>query len=103
LLIGKLEVKEVINRALRSVMGLEPQAEDWVEHQVEQLMEAIQQLQKRIEYLELRIMPNTPQDVKDQREATAWSTIERIKYFSMECKPISNHSAQNYEKLTENA
>jgi hypothetical protein len=46
LLAGQLEVKEAVNRALRSVTGLEPQAEDRVEHQVEQLVEAIQQLQQ---------------------------------------------------------
>jgi hypothetical protein len=42
LLTGKLKVKEAVNRALRSVTGLEPQAEDRVEHQVEQLVKAIQ-------------------------------------------------------------
>jgi hypothetical protein len=47
-------------------------------------------------------MPNTPQDVRDQREAIARSTIERIKTLSMECKQLTDRSAQTYEKLTEN-
>jgi hypothetical protein len=46
LLAEQLEVKEAVNRALHSVTGLEPQAEDQVTHQVEQLTEAIQQLQQ---------------------------------------------------------
>jgi hypothetical protein len=36
-------------------------------------------------------MPETPQEVKDQREATTRSIVERLKA-----------SAQTYEKLTEN-
>jgi chromosome segregation ATPase len=102
LLAEQLEVKEAVNRALRSVTGLEPKAEDRVEHQVEQLVEAIQQLQQRIADLELRTVPDTPQDVRDQREATARSTVERIKALAMECKQLSDRSAQTYEKLTEN-
>jgi hypothetical protein len=82
--------------------GLEPQEEYWVENQVEQLMEDIQQLQQRIAYLEIYTVPSTQQDVRDQREATARSTVERIKYFSMKCKKLSDRSAQAYEKLTEN-
>jgi VIT1/CCC1 family predicted Fe2+/Mn2+ transporter len=37
LLTKKLEVKEAFNKALRSVTGLEPQVEEQVTHQVEQL------------------------------------------------------------------
>jgi hypothetical protein len=98
----KLEVKEAVNRELHSVIGLETKAEDCVEHQVEQLMEAIQQLHQRIAYVELCRVPNTPWDVRDQREATAQSTVERIKALTMECKKLSDRSAQNYEKITEN-
>jgi hypothetical protein len=47
-------------------------------------------------------VPNTPQDVRDQREATARSAVERIKFLSMECKKMSDHSAQMYERFTEN-
>jgi chromosome segregation ATPase len=79
LLAEQLEVKEAVNRALHSVTGLEPQAEDRVTHQVEKLTEAIQQLQQRIADLELCTVPDTPQDVRDQREATARSAVERIK------------------------
>jgi FtsZ-binding cell division protein ZapB len=46
-------------------------------------------------------VPNTPQDVQDQREATARSAVERIKALAMECKQLSDRSAQTYERLTE--
>jgi hypothetical protein len=46
-------VKEAVNRALLSVTSLEEKEEDPVEHQVEKLVEAIQQLQWRIVDLEL--------------------------------------------------
>jgi hypothetical protein len=97
LLAEQVGVKEAVSRALRSVTGLEKKEEDPVEHQVEQLAEAIQQLQQRITDLELRTVPSTPQDVRDQREATAQSTVERIRAFTLECKQLSAHSAQNYE------
>jgi hypothetical protein len=42
LLTEQLEVKEAVNKSLLSVTGLEPKVEDRVEHQVEQLVEAIQ-------------------------------------------------------------
>jgi VIT1/CCC1 family predicted Fe2+/Mn2+ transporter len=101
LLAEQLRVKEAVSRALRSVTGLEKKVEEPVEHQVAQLVEAIQQLQQRIIDLELRTVPNTPQDVRDQREATARSTVERIKALAMECKQLSDRSAQTYERLTE--
>jgi hypothetical protein len=69
---------------------------------VAQFEEVIQKLQQRIEDLELRAVPETPQDVRDQREATARSADERLKALTGECKKLSNHSAQTYEKLTEN-
>jgi hypothetical protein len=75
-------------------MGLEQLAEDPVEHQVARLVEAIQQLQQRITDLELQTVPSTLQDVRDQREATARSAVERIKAFTMECKQLSDHSAR---------
>jgi hypothetical protein len=101
-LTGEIEVKEAVNKALCSVIGLEPQVEDRVEHQVEKLAESIHQLQQRIENLELCTVPNTLQDVRDQREATAQSTVERIKSFAMECKKLIDRSSQTYEKITEN-
>jgi hypothetical protein len=93
LLAEKLEVQEVINIALFSMTGLEPKAEDRVMHQVDRLAEAIQQLQQRIADLELHTMPDTPQDVRDQREATARGTVERIKGLTLECKQLSDHNA----------
>jgi uncharacterized protein YaaN involved in tellurite resistance len=71
MLAEQVGVKEVVNRALHSVTGLEKKEEEPVEHQVAQLAEIIQQLQQRITDLELRTVPSTPQDVRDQREATA--------------------------------
>jgi hypothetical protein len=62
----------------------------------------IQQLQQRIADLELRTVLETPQDVRPQREATARSAVERLKALAGECKKLSNHSAQMYEKLVEN-
>ena len=61
-----------------------------------QLAEAIQQLQQHIVDLELRTVPKTPEDVRDQREATAQSAVERIKALAMEWKQLSNRSAQMY-------
>jgi hypothetical protein len=40
--------------------------------------------------------------VRDQREETAQITVERIKALTMECKKLSDHSAQTYEQLIEN-
>jgi hypothetical protein len=65
------------------------------------LVEAIQQLQQRVTELELQTVPSTLQEVRDQREATAWSAVERIKALAMECKQLSSRSAQTYERLTE--
>jgi hypothetical protein len=98
----QLEVKERVNRALRSVTVVEVKAEERIPQQVVQLEEVIQQLQQRIADLELRAVPETPQDVRDQREATAHSAVERLKALALECKQLSNCSAQMYEKLAEN-
>jgi hypothetical protein len=46
-------------------------------------------------------VPETPQDVKDQREVTAHSAVEILMALSMECKQLSNRTTQTYEKLTE--
>jgi predicted nucleic acid-binding Zn-ribbon protein len=66
------------------------------------LPEVIQQLQQRVMELELQTIPQTPQEVRDQREMTAWSTVEGIKALTEECKQLSSRSAQIYESLTEN-
>jgi hypothetical protein len=85
LLTEKLEVKEAVNKALHSVSVVEIKAEDRVTQQVEQLEEVIQQLQQHNADLELHTVPETPQDVKDQREETARSAVERLKALAMEC------------------
>jgi hypothetical protein len=102
LLAEQLEVKEMVNRALRYVTVVEVKTEERVPQQVAQLEEVIQQLQQCIADLELRTVPKTPQDVRDLREATARSTVDRLKSLALECKQLSNRNAQTYENLTEN-
>jgi hypothetical protein len=97
LLAEHLGVKEAVSKALRSMTGLDQKVEEPVEHQVAQLVEVIQQLQQKITDLELRTVPSTPQDVRDQRESTARSTVERIRAFSLEFQQLSSRSAQTYE------
>jgi hypothetical protein len=46
-------------------------------------------------------VPTTPWDIRDQREVTAQSAIERIREFTLECKHLSSRSAQTYESLAE--
>jgi hypothetical protein len=60
LITEQARVKEAVNKALCSVTGLEKKEEDPMEHKVGKLVEAIQQLQQRITYLELQIVPSTP-------------------------------------------
>jgi hypothetical protein len=98
----QLEVKEMVHRALCSVKVLEVETEERVLQQVAQLKEVIQQLQQRIADLELCTMPEAPQDVRDQREATARNAVDKLKSLALECKQPSNRSAQTYEYLTEN-
>jgi len=81
---------------------VEVKAKERIPQQIVQLEEVIQQLQQCITYLELCTILETPQDVRDQREATARSVVERLKALAGECKQLSNHSAQTYEKLAEN-
>jgi hypothetical protein len=47
--------------------------------QVGKLTESIQNLQAQIIELEIQAVPNTPQEVWDQREEAAGSIVERIK------------------------
>jgi hypothetical protein len=49
---------------------LEQMEEDPLESQVGKLAKAIQQLQQRVTELELQVVPNSPQEVQDQREET---------------------------------
>jgi hypothetical protein len=92
----------MVNRALHSVKIFELKTEERVPQQVVELEEVIQQIQQHIAELELCTVPETPQYVRDLREATTHSTIDRLKSLSLECKKLSNRSAQTYEKLTEN-
>jgi hypothetical protein len=76
-------VKEAVTRELCSVPGLAQMEEETVESQVGKLTEAIQQLQARVAELELQVVPSTLEEVRDQREETAKSTVERIKALAL--------------------
>jgi hypothetical protein len=54
------------------------------------LAESIQQLQARVAELELQAVSSTPHEVRDQREETTRSAVERIKALTLECKQLSN-------------
>jgi hypothetical protein len=86
LLAKKLKVQEWVHRALRSVKILEVHKEERVPQQVAKMEGVIQQLQQCIADLELRIVPETPQEIRDLREATARSAVDRLKSFSLEYK-----------------
>jgi vacuolar-type H+-ATPase subunit D/Vma8 len=83
-------VKEAVTKALRSMSYLTQIEEDTVESQVEKLDEAIQQLQVRVAELEQQVMPSTPQEVRDKREETYRSAVERIKALSLELNQLSS-------------
>jgi hypothetical protein len=93
LLTKHIGIEEAINGAFRSVIGLEQKAEEPIECQVMKLAEVIQQLQQRVMELDLQTIPQTPQEVCDQRELNAQSTVERIKTLVAECKQRSSISA----------
>jgi hypothetical protein len=63
--------------------------EDTTEIQVRKLTKSIQQLQARVAELELQAVSSTPREVRDQREETARSAVERIKALALECKKLS--------------
>jgi hypothetical protein len=69
---------------------------------VAQLEEVIQQVQQRIADLEFCTIPETPQEVRDLREATSHNAVGRLKSLSLECKQLISRSAHNYENLIEN-
>jgi hypothetical protein len=75
LLAEQLEVQERVHKALHSVTVIEVKMEDRLPQQVTQLEEVIQQLQQCIMDLELHTMPETPQEIRDLREATARSAV----------------------------
>jgi hypothetical protein len=97
LLAEKLEVKEVVKRALHFVTVVEVKAEERVPQQIAQLEEVIQQLKQRITNLELHAVPKTPQYVRNQREAITRSAVERLKALTLECKHLTAHNALTYE------
>jgi hypothetical protein len=84
------------------VTVIEVKMEEHVPQQVAQLEEVIHQLQQCIADLELCTMPETPQEVRYLREATARNTIGQLKTLALECKQLSARSAQTYENLMEN-
>jgi hypothetical protein len=65
LLIEHIGVREVVTRQLLSMMGLAQMEEETIKIQVRKLVEAIQQLQERVEKLELQVVPSTLQEVWD--------------------------------------
>ena len=79
LLTEQTAVKEVVSRTLRSVPGLTQEENEAIEVQVMKLAKAIQQLQARVTELETQVVQSTPQEVHDQREEAAKSTVERIR------------------------
>ena len=66
LLVKKVRIEEAINRAFRSVTGLEQNVKEPLYRQVIKLVEVIQQIQQRVVDLELQIIPSTPQEKRDQ-------------------------------------
>jgi hypothetical protein len=102
LLAEKLEVQERVHKELHSVTIIEVKIEEHVPQQVAQLEEVIQQLQQRIKDMEFHTVPETPQEIRDLREATTRNTIGRLKTFSLECKPLSTRSDQTYVNVTNN-
>jgi hypothetical protein len=48
------------------------------------LVEAIQQLQTRVAYLGIQVVPSTLQEVLDQREEASKRVVERIRALSSE-------------------
>jgi hypothetical protein len=102
LLAEQLAIKEKVNIALRSVTIVEVQTEEQVPQQVAQLEGVIQKLQQWVTDLELRVVPETPQEIRDQREITSHNTVDRLKSLALECKKLSNQSTQTYENLIEN-
>jgi hypothetical protein len=51
--------------------------------------------------LEIQAVSSTPQEVHDQREEITKSAVGRIRTLTLECKQLSDQSAQTYECLAE--
>jgi hypothetical protein len=101
LLTEKTGVKEEVTKALRSVLGSAQEEHEALEVQVMKLAKAIHQLDARIMDLEIQAVPNTPKEVRDQREEADKSAVGRIKILTLECNKLSDRSANTYECLTE--
>jgi hypothetical protein len=101
LLVEEIGVRQAVARALCSVPGLTQMEEETMESQVGKLAEVIQQLRARVVEMELQAVPNTLQEVQDQREETAKGAVERIRALALEYKKLSDQSAQTYECLVE--
>jgi hypothetical protein len=71
LLAEKLEVQERVHKELHFVTVIKVKIEECVSQQVEKLEEVTQQLQQCIADLEICTMPETSQEIRDLREATA--------------------------------
>jgi hypothetical protein len=52
--------------------------------------------------LELCTVPETPQEIRYLREATARSAVDRLKTFASECRQLRTRSAHTYETLAKN-
>jgi hypothetical protein len=75
------------------MMVIEVNIEECVPQQVAQLEEVIQQIQQCIADLELRIVLETPREIRDLREEIAHSLVDRLKNFALECKKLSARSS----------
>jgi len=58
-------VREVVTRALFSMPCLAQMKEETTKIQVGKLSKVIKQLQERVEDMELKTVPSTPQEVQD--------------------------------------
>jgi hypothetical protein len=79
LLAKQIEVREAVTRVLLSVPSLAQEEPESIEMEVGKLVEAIQQLQARVMELEIQTVPNTLQEVHDQREEAARNAVGRIR------------------------
>jgi hypothetical protein len=69
---------------------------------VAQIEEVIQKLQQHIVDLQLCTLLETPQEIRNQREAVSHSAVDRLKSLALECKKLGNCNTQTYENITEN-
>jgi hypothetical protein len=82
-----------MTKSLCSFLGLAQEEPQSREIQVGKLTKSIQHLQIRVIELELQVVISTPQEVLNQREEIANSTLGRIRELTSECKKLSDCSA----------